>query len=412
VKTSSPGPGSSGGAPGRRAFYLAAALLLTVPAILYYTSVWRSPADFARSLDDGDLLSEDFTEHIYPTAEVFYTTGMPARGYYYSAFFGLLVSPLGALPPEQATAVWTTIQFLLTFMLLLVPLRRFVVRAPSYGLLYYVLLISSLPVLHNFRWGQVSVLMALLVIASQRLYSAGRILASAAVLALAAAIKYYPAVFALMYIYCRDRKALAAFAGFLAGFLLAPALVLSPRGLFLFEREAVGSVLYSPWVARSMNSMHFPHVLLRLVGLQGSSGALVLLTVLGLAVTVAVFMLLTRRRRLSGKADPELFVCSALLCLPFFLRTSWPHYFAFLPFCQVTVLVRLAGIRVHRTGSRTAIILLAGASIVLSNILFFDLVGSWQTYSSLGFLLLADLLLLAAFVLEPADEKTAQSPEG
>ena len=383
----------------RTALLLAAALFSTLLVGVYYSSTWTSLRDFADSMDTGDTLFADFTDHFHPTAEGFFSTHKPAQGYYYSAFFALLLSPLGALPVEKASTLWGTAQILFTAFLLVAPLRFLVRRSRLYGLAYYLMVITSLPVLHSFRWGQVSVLIAALAISSFRLHAKGRRGSSALLLALAAAIKYYPAAFAVYYLYKRDWKALRAFLVLLAAFLALPAAFVGPGGLFVFEREAIGSVLYSPWVSEEVGSMHLPHFAQRLLSVSSSPLLYAALAASGFLAAAAIVLMLVRRGGRLGAVSPERFLCCLFLCLPLVVKTCWQHYFAFLPFCQV-----IAWLRLRRSGDRPGWMVpcgyfLTAASVLLSSVFLFNLIGSWWSYCVMGCLLIADIILLPVILL-------------
>ncbi len=99
------------------------------------------------------------------------------------------------------------------------------------------------------------------------------------------------------------------------------------------------------------------------------------------------------------------------LSIPFLLKTSWPVDLVYLPFGQALLTWwLLEGERLNRgnavdgqiagkirlTPPWAASMLLLLASIVLSNIAFFNLVGNHLLYGSAGFIFWADLLLLFA----------------
>lgn len=383
----------------RAVLLLVAALLSTVLVGLYYSSTWPSLRDFADSMDAGDALMGDFRDHFHPTAAGLFSDQRPVRGYYYSAFFALAISPLGALPSHEAAVLWGAAQVLFTVLLLLAPMRFLVKRSVLYGLAYYLVLITSMPLLHNFRWGQVSVLIAALAIVSYRLHSEGRWVFSALLLALAAAIKYYPAVFAVYYLYRRDLKALRAFLGFLAAFLAVPALFLGPEGLLAFEREGIGTMLYSPWVSEEVGSMNLPHFLRRLLSIPNSPLACIALSAAGILAAAAVLIVMIRRERGSARVAPEQFLCCVFLCLPLVVKTCWQHYFAFLPFCQA-----ISWMKLRRSTDRAGWMIRCGyfltaASVCLSSVFLFNLMGSWWSYCAVGCLLIADIILVPVILL-------------
>lgn len=108
------------------------------------------------------------------------------------------------------------------------------------------------------------------------------------------------------------------------------------------------------------------------------------------------------------------------LTIPFLLKTSWPHDFVFLPFTQALfvwwlrkgrtaasesdiALNRSEGSllsrhhRFSRTRISVAFILL---SVVLSNIVFFNIFGNFTSFGFCSFLFVANLLLLIALYVQ------------
>jgi hypothetical protein len=103
------------------------------------------------------------------------------------------------------------------------------------------------------------------------------------------------------------------------------------------------------------------------------------------------------------------------LTLPFVLKTSWPHDFVFLSFGQALLVWRLLEgekaapwsddkaepSHAKRARTRGAVALfLVLPSVVLSNIVFFNLFGDFSRYGFYGFLFWADILLLIALYVE------------
>ncbi len=100
-------------------------------------------------------------------------------------------------------------------------------RRLSLTLVYTFLFITSLPLLHNIKWGQVSVLITLFILISLLLYEGDHKLGSAILLAFAISIKYYPAVFLVYFLLRRDGRYLLTCLAACGFFLLAiPALVM------------------------------------------------------------------------------------------------------------------------------------------------------------------------------------------
>jgi hypothetical protein len=119
------------------------------------------------------------------------------------------------------------------------------------------------------------------------------------------------------------------------------------------------------------------------------------------------------------------------LTIPFVLKTSWAHDFVFLSFTQALLAWQLlegkksapgtltAGQPPHasaRVRARAAVtLLLLLPSIVLSNIVFFNLLGDFTRYGFYGFLFWANLLLLVAVyvqLLPPALRRVRASVSG
>jgi hypothetical protein len=87
-----------------------------------------------------------------------------------------------------------------------------------------------------------------------------------------------------------------------------------------------------------INSQYFSHVVLRLSLVPATDRFRLLLQMIGLAVVAAnigLIALVTRARRARETALSAVIV---LLSTPFLIDTSWPHYFVFLPFCEVVLL--------------------------------------------------------------------------
>jgi hypothetical protein len=73
--------------------------------------------------------------------------------------------------------------------------------------------------------------------------------------------------------------------------------------------------------------------------------------------------------------------------------TSWPHYFVFLPFCQVFLLSELLGGARGKAWRSWLALLTWMPAVALVNIAFFHHVGSWRIYNGLGAIFLSAVLL-------------------
>lgn len=95
------------------------------------------------------------------------------------------------------------------------------------------------------------------------------------------------------------------------------------------------------------------------------------------------------------------------LTIPFVLKTAWPHDFAFLPFTQAFLAWRLLEGRSADSErgrrSRAGTVMMGSliiASIVVSNVVFYDLISDFTRYGSYSFLFWANLLLMIAIYAE------------
>jgi hypothetical protein len=349
---------------------------------------------FANAIDGQPEMNIDFTWHFYPAGIVIYGRGIPGYRYFNSAFFALCLNPLSRLGRIHATQLWTGLEFAWIGLLALVPGVHFARRSRLEYYLYLALVLTSLPVLHNLMWGQISVPLVVLVLGSFCFYVRGRRLGAALLLALATSIKFYPAVLAVYFLLKREFRLLAMYAACTATFLVAvPAARLGVDGLREFSRrsnEMIGQVRYNAWF--DPNSQYLPHVLGRCLGLdQQDRTSLGRLAVASYGLAALNVLLLWGMVRARAEHETEAAFALLLLSTPLLVETSWPHYFAYLPFCQVVAYHLLSG----RTGwgARFQYALL-GVSIALSSSVLFNQLDDFRTYSRYGFLCWSNMLLL------------------
>lgn len=82
------------------------------------------------------------------------------------------------------------------------------------------------------------------------------------------------------------------------------------------------------------------------------------------------------------------------LSIPLFVGTSWPHYLAYLPLCQVLAFEMLRQNRKASTLRRKTLGGLLVLSVALASVMMFDLVGSWERYNGSGLLFWSNMSLL------------------
>jgi alpha-1,2-mannosyltransferase len=366
----------------------------------YYWSEWRSVAAFVGAMDFGEPLFHDFAWNYYPMGRYVYALGVPVPGYFYPAFFALILSPLGLLTLSQATVVWGVLQVVLGALLCLLCGWKLLDISHRGRVLFVLLFVTSYPLLNNFKWGQTSVLITLCVLGSVWLYGGGRRTLSAVLLAFAVSIKYYGVVFVAFPLMKRDLRFLVTFVVAVAVFVcVLPSLALGPAVWLEFERAAGSAIADVGWAASGPNSQYWGHVILRLANsgtpAAGARAELVLLEWLGyLWFAVNLLLVWQVRRR---EARDALLVSTVLLflSLPFIVKTSWPHYFVYLPFCQAAVLTQIGRLGRARRDLWPSL-LLTSASVALASMPVFNAFRDWSRYNGAGMLFWSNLALMTA----------------
>jgi Glycosyltransferase family 87/WD40-like Beta Propeller Repeat len=125
-------------------------------------------------------------------------------------FSALVVAPLAWLPALEAKRVWLIVNLFLLLGVGLV-LKRLTRLSPRRIAL--VLFLAIVPLRNNFAFGQQYVLLLFLISLAALFYFQGRSLGAGLVLAAAAALKLYPALFALALVRKRQGRALLGLAG-------------------------------------------------------------------------------------------------------------------------------------------------------------------------------------------------------
>jgi hypothetical protein len=402
--------------------------VIVAAVFIYYWAIWRSFGGFVAGLDDTNVLFCDFVRHYYTTARQVLLSATPAPGYFYSVFFAITLIPLGKVTPDTAVWLWGAIQVITAALLLVVGsllLRR---KGRDCYYLHLALFLLCLPVLSNFKWGQVSLLMVLCGAASLYSYQSGRKWQAGIVLALGAAIKYYPGLFLLYFLFKRDVRAVTSF--IITLMVLTVGVPWATLGWekshdFQFEvNRGVGAA--RDGIFQDINSQYFANVLYRQTDRgakeistnqvhdtnSGKNAIEVFLNALraqaprrpgplratlqytGYGILALNLLLLASLIRMKQADEPAMAFALLFASLPLIVETSWPHYFVYLPLCQV---ILYAGFKEDR--QRWAKVLgmsLLAASMILSSTIFFHILGDWRAYSRYGALFAADALVLLA----------------
>jgi len=304
-----------------------------------------------------------------------------APGYLYSPTFALLTAPWLALDAGTATTLW--IAGIGLCVLVYAALLALLVRArgrPWMLPLVPFAVFTSFPVLHDFKWGQVSLPVMLLCVASA-LGANRRPTASALALVLATLPKYYPGLLALAHLRRAEWPWVARYGGALViALAVVPLLCFGPHGAVDVYLQAIAAAQERMGSATAdMNSQFFPAVRARLGWPAHIDG----LRFVWLAANAFVAL----RHR---DTDPLFSALLLLCCTPLVLSTSWPHYFAYLPAAQAWVLVSID----ERSSPRRALVV-AGllVSALTSSLGWFALHANWQQYAGLGWPLWSSLAI-------------------
>lgn len=367
----------------------------------YYWIEWRTFTNFVEAIDHSPQFMLDFAGHYYPMGRQILQDPTPVFGYYYTSFFALLLVPIGVLTLPLAMVIWGVIQFVCLVALCIIPARGLLKMHPSGIVLYAGLCVTSFPVLHNIKWGQVSVPLTVCVIAAFLSYNKGKKILAGIFLAFAAAIKFYPAFFIVYFILKRDARTCVAFvlAAFVFYFVF-PATVLGFSNWLEFEKAISIAIRSAEWVSHDVNSQYLAHVGLRWFAIvferdAGSTFAQALtIAGYGIALSCIVMVWFLQRRESCEKHGLSMVVI--FLSIPFVVKTSWPHYFVYLPLCQAAVFSYYAScFRVSGLFGK-ALIALPVLSMLLSSVFLFNLFPGWDIYNSYGMLFLSNLILLVA----------------
>ena len=380
-----------------RAAPVVTCVLVVCVVLLYYWLQWRTISEFITATNNG--IFTDFTAHYYPMGRAILSSKLPVFGYYYPAVFALFLVPFGALPAGTAVICWGIFQVALIILFWYLSFLKLLKTAAHKMALYLLLFLTSIPLLDNFSWGQVSIFSTCLILLTFYLYREKRRVYAGIVLALATSINCYPALFLVYFLLKRDYRFLVAYAGsMLCMFCILPAVILGPEGWVRFHRASIGAMFYAPWVKQEIASQYISNVLFRLSGMLGAgmSNFTYLLTraagFLLLLFNIRLIRLI-QRKRIHGEA--VLSMITLFLSVPFVISTSWPHYFVFLPFCQAALYLQIRSAYRGR-GYFTILTGFICLSTVFSNVLFLNLFSSLSVYNEMGMLFASNLFLLLA----------------
>ncbi len=320
--------------------------IIFIATIPWFVHGLNWPSVVIRFLGHCPEIFCDFSRHYYPQAQSIHLGNSGAVvGWYYPPTLAMLIMPLGGLSLNSAVGWWLGFSTLVTFGMVAVcaqsiprddfpPWKRW--------LLSLAVVLSSFPVLSSLKWGQISLLLVLLMLLALRKING----MSGLLLGFAASLKAYPlfyALFPLLHKKIRPFLLMLLFFGLIG--ILWPLLLLgfSETALYFQAMFSGGQGLQQVapvWGGQALvPSMHRwfisgQHMIQTdttplLLSLPPSVNAILTLLVFGF---LSIFSLssIHRSRDLKGLA---VFLCWIGLMIP----PGWHHYFCFLPFCQLVI---------------------------------------------------------------------------
>jgi len=374
-----------------------ALVLACLSVLLFYGLAYEDFEALFGSLDfNGPSVFEDFTGPYMQTGAEVLTTGQPAPGFYYPPFFAILLAALPADSGGVSVWIWFAVQIFAAAAVIVLPFL--VLRRPSFQAtgLYLVAALSSFPLLHNFHWGQVSTILVALILAALLAYQRGMRHTAALLFALAISIKVYPLLFLPIFVVVRDlRFVLQVVLWSLFCSFAVPFAALGVPETFEFFADAYYGIERAQenlWV-NSPGKQFLPVVVLRWLGSpEATNAAALALNGLGWAIYSGALFVIHKRRETGPGAVTWGFVL-VFLCLPALLPTSWAHYFVYLPFCQLFLLVELFDGRRMGNIMWGLGVLLILASMFVASMFLFRLIADHEAYALHGWLLAADVVL-------------------
>lgn len=377
-----------------------AVLSFALPVLLLLIYLWArhgSVPGLLRALGYGDTPLHDYRAFFYPMGRQLLTDPRPVEGFLYSPLAALLFVPLGLLPYAPSAWLWAALLLLATGWLAHQAYQA-AGGQPRLGALGVGLTVASVPLLHDLKFGQVSVLIVAALVASARCYAAERRGSAALWLALASAFKFYPALFLSYFVFKRDVRFVLLVLGLLIVLLLiVPFMAIGPATTLAFYRGVAEQLdqRFGGDVADA-NAQSLTALSRRMLGESPAA------RLAGWALRAASWLgLLEVTRRMARSPEREAVERAFLwlfLATPFLVVTSWPHYFVYLPLTCTTIFAASRDLgprarRVARTG--------AAVAAATSSIIAFDLLGNRKLYVRFGALFWANaaamLALLAVF---------------
>ena len=378
----------------------ASVLLLLLAISLYYQNLWPTLSAFAMALDHPSLPAfYDFSGHYEPTGRQILHDPEPTFRFLYGAFGALMFAWVSLFSSDTALSIWVMLQIWLTLGLFLLSLPRRASKNLLLVLIAALVFATCYPILHNFRWGQVSVLLVLVCLAGLKSYMAGYRALAASLLAAAVAIKYYPIAMLAFFFLQKDWRFCLLFALFLLLFaLLIPASIIGfPQTITFYQLsyEQLTSV-GTPDMVHDPNSQFFVYSVARVFDLPQTVSWLQIIRFVLLALGMAAVFVLSLSK-IALPARNEFSYAILFLITPLLVSSSWPHYFCYLPFTQLFYLKLVyehKGSKLYQLTGAT----ICASSVLIASMFFFNQWENHTAYNEAGMLLFANLIIFVGLL--------------
>jgi hypothetical protein len=367
---------------------------LVLAIFLQYYFHWGSLDAFVIEIDSCDSLFCDFTRYYYPMGKKLLDNPVPTEGFYYSPVIAQVFSLWRFQSKAAAVVSWGVVQIAAVILLIAVWMRSIQKQKFSLRLLYLFLVLTAMPVVHNFKWGQISIIVTLSILLALELYEAGRKIPASFLLAFSALFKFYPVVFLFYFLWTGDLLflILCGFFFLLLGVAL-PALTLGLKPTISFYFAILDSAgtrfSFATGKLPGVNSLYFPLVAMRYFGEFNNPAWLLPLQIVGWLIlgANAFLVLLVAASNLEHRLRWAFLLM--LASTPFFISSLWAHYFVYLPAFQLFL-----AFVIERDRKVYWKYPLLAVSVVLSSVFFMQLFDVWRDYAYWGFLTWSNLLLL------------------
>jgi hypothetical protein len=286
-------------------------------------------------IDHCSILSCDFQRHYLPQTQKF-ILGQEGfvSGWFYPPLLVILIYPFSHLPNPE---VWWSIFLLFSSIALSYTTHKYSNKTFSFQTTLLLICIS-LPVIHCFKWGQVSILITIGLITAlhTRGYFAGMILG------FLGALKLYPLLFVLPFLLQKKHQEIISMGlSFIFFALCIPLLTMPIETVFAYYQNAMAASQNIQGMAAGLGGQAISPSATRWFE-DGSYGTNVmnggLIADIPFLSSLLVMGILLPSIYLLYKAPTSPFAPVLTLCfMSLLLSPGWEHYFCFLPYCWLVL---------------------------------------------------------------------------